>query len=63
METVKIMDLWIIYAILFLPVGFLLCFILAFLGMHIKKLNNDKCPTALKASFMNTNENASWDLE
>ena len=56
------MDLWIAYAILLLPIGFILCFILAYFGMHIRTINND-CPTALKASFMNSNENKSWGIK
>jgi len=54
-------NLWVVIAVLFLPVGFCLCFVLAYLGTHIRRINND-CPTALKAAWLDANSDNSWNI-
>ena len=55
------MDTWTAYAILLLPVGIITCAIVAWFGTTIKI--QDDCPTALKASFLTSNEAKSWNLK
>ena len=47
-----------------LPVIIAICVFKALKGTKITEIKKDaKCPTALKASFIQANENPSWNLK